>query len=332
MKPREVAAGVLTTAMALCAFLVVSEITIRIYSHRSLVYDIEMSRYATEIKTASSNPLIGHVHKQNTEARLMGVSVKINSDGFRDREYPIERGSSRRLIFLGDSLTFGWGVEKSKTFEEIIETKLNERTPTEIINFGTGNYNTEQEVNLFLEKGLKYKPDEVVVFYFINDAEPTPRDSHWEILGRLRVVTFFWSRFKSALTMLGQTPRFHEYYAGLYSDQKPGWIAAQKAFLDLRDVCGKSGIALRVIVLPELHVLEDYPFAAEHRKILAFLRGNGIRARDLAPFFAAEKKPRRLWVAPDDAHPNEIGHALIAKYSLDFLMEDINVRASDGTN
>jgi len=332
MRANDLAMGVLTTAISLGAVLAISEITIRVYAHWWLIYDLEMSRYAMEIKTESPNPRIGHVHKPNTEARLMGVPVKINSDGFRDREYPIERNASHRIIFLGDSLTFGWGVEKSKTFEEIIEAKLNETVPTEIINFGTGNYNTEQEVNLFLEKGLKYQPDEVVVFYFINDAEPTPRKSNWEVLGRLRAVTFFWSRIKSTLTNLGGNKDFHEYYAGLYSDRQPGWMAAKAAFLELRDVCLKKGIALRVILLPELHVLQNYPFAAEHQKVLAFCRENGIEARDLAPFFSGEKNPRRLWVAPDDAHPNEVAHALIAKDSLDFVIEGSKERVGGGAN
>ena len=332
MKVREVAGGLLTTAIGLGAVLLISEITIRVYAHRSLIYDLEMSRYAMEIKTGSPNPRIGHVHKPNTEANLMGVPVKINSDGFRDREYPIERNASRRIIFLGDSLTFGWGVEKAKTFEEIMEAKLSQTVPTEIINFGTGNYNTEQEANLFLEKGLKYKPDEVTVFYFINDAEPTPHKSNWEVLGRFRIVTFFWSRVKSGFAGFGQNKSFREYYAGLYSDGQPGWIAAKEAFLELRDVCGKKRIALRVILLPELHALEDYPFAAEHHKLLVFLRENGIEARDLAPFFAGERNPMRLWVARDDAHPNELAHALIAEYSLDFVREGIQGRVNGGAN
>jgi hypothetical protein len=332
MTTREAAAGLVASAIAFVALFAITEAAIRIYARWSPVYDVEMSRYAMELKTESSNPLIGHVHKPNAQARLMGVPVKINSDGLRDREYPIGRNASRRIILLGDSLTFGWGVEKSKTFDEILEARLSETIPTEIINFGTGNYNTVQEVNLFLEKGLKYKPDEAVVFYFINDAEPTPRKSDWEFLGRLRAITFFWSRVKSALAGLDRNRRFRAYYAGLYSDEQPGWLAARAAFVELRDVCRKNGIALRVILLPELHVLEDYPFAAEHRKVLAFLRDHGIEARDLAPFFAAERNPMRLWVAPDDAHPNEIAHGLIAKYSLDFLMEGIEGRGAGGTN
>jgi lysophospholipase L1-like esterase len=332
MKVREAAIGFLATATVFATLLAVSEITIRLYTYWSPIYDLEMSRYALELKISSVNPLIGHVHKPHAKATLMGVPVSINSDGFRDREYPVERGASRRIIFLGDSLTFGWGVEKSKTFKDILEARLSETRPTEIINFGTGNYNTEQEVNLFLEKGLKYKPDLVVIFYFINDAEPTPQKSNWEFLGHLRTITFFWSRVESLLTMLGRHQDFREYYASLYSEEQPGWIAAKKAFLQLRDVCAKNAIALRVILLPELHALDSYPFAAEQRNVLEFLRANRIEARDLAPFFAGEKNPMRLWVASDDAHPNAIAHELIAEHSLDFLAGGINGRMAAQPN
>ena len=99
------AGGLLATALTLVALLIVSEITLRLYLRTALVYDVEMARYATEVKVASANPRIGHVHRPNVEATLMGVGVKINADGFRDREYPIARGESRRVIVLGYSLT-----------------------------------------------------------------------------------------------------------------------------------------------------------------------------------------------------------------------------------
>jgi hypothetical protein len=332
MTIKEVTSRLLVTTITFFVLFCISEITLRLYTRRVIIYDIEMSRYATEIKEDSPNPRIGHVHKPNSEAKLMGVWVKINSDGFRDREYPVARGESARIIFLGDSLTFGWGVEKSQTFEAILEAEMSQTRPTEIINFGTGNYNTEQEVNLFMEKGLKYKPDEVVVFYFINDAEPTPKKSNWAFLGTSRTVTFFWSRLKSALTNLGRTKSFHEYYSDLYSEGQPGWAAAKNAFLQLRDTCSSNGIALRVVLLPELHMLHDYPFTAEHQKILAFLTENRITALDLAPFFAEERNPMRLWVASDDAHPNEIAHALIAKYLREFIMGGINGQRATGRN
>jgi lysophospholipase L1-like esterase len=321
-----------TTVVTLVILLALTEITIRIYTQQTLIYDVEMSRYATEIKLTSPNPLIGHVHAPVAEAMLMGVRVKTNSDGLRDREYPVARNSRNRIIFLGDSLTFGWGVEKSKTFEEILESEMSRGTPTEIINFGTGNYNTEQEVNLFLERGRKYRPDAVVMFYFINDAEPTPRQSRWELLGWSRAVTFLWSRVHALMAGFGLQASFRDYYANLYVGERPGWIAAKNAFLQLREVCAKDQIALRVVLLPEFHVLQNYPFAAEHREILAFLRESRIDALDLAPLFAHEERPSRLWVATDDAHPNELAHALIAEYSLDFIVGASHGRAASGAD
>src|SRR5262249_43999443 len=158
-------------------------ILMRLYTWKVISYDVEMTRYAMEVKEQAGDANIGHVHRPGAQATLMGVPVSISKDGLRDRDYPVERTGARRYIFLGDWLTMGWGVEQDRTFEALLEKKLNERGPTEILNFGTGNYNTVQEVNLFLKKGLKYKPDSVVLFYFINDAEPTPAVSKWEALG-----------------------------------------------------------------------------------------------------------------------------------------------------
>lgn len=321
--------SLLITAATLLLLFGMTEVALRVYTAWFITYDIEMTRYAMDIKIESPNPLIGHIHRSNSEARLMGVPVKINSDGFRDDEYPIERSNNHRLVFLGDSLTFGWGVEKSKTFEAILEAELSKARPTEIINLGTGNYNTEQEVALFFEKGMKYRPDEVVVFYFINDAEPTAGKSAWQFLGYSRLVTFFWSRFKIAVTKFGQSKSFRDYYAELYTDNQPGWIAAKRALIALRDACLENRVALRVILLPELHVLDPYAFAGEHKKIMTFLKDSNIEAYDLAPQFGQEKDPMHLWVAPDDAHPNDIAHAMIARYSFPLLLRSPNAPTTE---
>lgn len=312
----------LATCVALAVFLVAGEILMRVYTSAFQFYDVEMTRYAMGIKERADDPRIGHVHRPDSEATLMGVPVRINGDGLRDRDYPVERTGARRIAVLGDSLTFGWGVREEDRFESILERELSQRAPTELINFGTGNYNTEQEVALFLERGLKYRPDEVVVFWFINDAEPTPQVSRWELLGHSRLVTFFWSRIKSLVSRVDERKSFHGYYAGLYGEAEPGWQAEQQAFLKLKRELDARGIALKVVLLPELHDPARYPFAEQHAKLMAFLARHGIPALDVTPAFAGTTDPIALWVAPDDAHPNAQAHAIIARAVAPFLAKD----------
>ena len=282
-----------------------------------------MTRYANLLKVDSPNPNIGHLQRPNSFAKLMKVDIKINSDGFRDQEYPIQKKSGkRRIIFLGDSITFGWGVEKESTYEYLIESELNNQNPTEIINLGSGNYNTVQEVNLFIDKGLKYNPDEVVLFYFINDAETVPEKSVLQIVSRSQLFTFFWSRFKLIEHRLGITPNYIFYYKDLYSDGKPGWRDAQNAFLLLKEVCVKNNIALKVITLPDLHELKDYPFIGEHMLLKNFLDEHSILNIDLTNQFVDLENSKLLWVASDDTHPNTLGHKLIAQYSLPFISKN----------
>jgi lysophospholipase L1-like esterase len=316
---RDVPGVLLSIGIAVVAVFVSGEIAIRLYTRHAMIYDVEMTRYSNELKIASDNPLIGHVHRPGASSRLMGVRVDLNSDGFRDDEYPVGRSQRYRIIALGDSLTFGWGVPKDEIFETLIERELDSRRPTEIINFGTGNYNTEQEVNLFLEKGLKYDPDEVVIFYFINDAEPTPKTSPYAFLGHSQMVTFVWSRAKTIASRIRPSKSFQEYYSGLYREGSPGWERAKEAFAIAQRVCRENGIALKVVLLPELHRLEPYTFEAEHRLVVDFLDSLGIPALDLAPLFRGQGDPLRLWVALDDAHPNALAHRLIAQYAVDFV-------------
>ena len=311
--------------VSLIIFFVLLEISMQIYTRLFIYYDVEMSRYAGDIKQKSDNPKIGHVHTPNSHAHLMGVDVDINSDSMRDEEYATERNDKYRIAVLGDSLTFGWGVEKEDTFEVLLEEMLSETRPTEMINFGHGNYNTEQQVNLFEEKGLKYNPDKVVVFFFINDAEVTPVRSKWAWVSKLRSVTFIWSRVRGLLTRSDSGQTFESFYSNLYEDDQPGFIALKEAFLELQGITEERGMELQVIMLPELHNLVDYPFSAEYAKVGKFLEENGIQYIDLTDQFSGYEDAVGLWVAPDDAHPNALAHRMIAEYSRDFIEKGVAV-------
>lgn len=308
-------------SLGLC--LVVAEIALRFYFERNTNFDIEMSRYSNLGKVASSNPRIGHVHKENISERLMAVQVETNSDGLRDREYPVGKTGKHRIIFIGDSLTFGWGAAREDTFEYLLEERLSNSRDVEILNFGIGNYNTVQQVSLFEEKGLKYNPDQVTMFFFINDAELLKERSSLEFLSNSQLITFYWSRLRGIFAEDNSESGYLDYYSQLYSDSSQGWREAKTAMLKMKKLAADSEFKFQVVLLPELHDLVDYPFRDIYGRVEAFLHENGIDVLDITPAFKNETDPMKLWVARDDAHPNARAHKIIADSSLSFVTEGI---------
>ncbi|HJP39517.1 MAG TPA: SGNH/GDSL hydrolase family protein [Gammaproteobacteria bacterium] len=308
-------------SISLCLLIV--EVSLRFYFERNISFDIEMSRYTNLGKKASSNPRIGHIHKSNISERLMGVQVETNSDGLRDREYPVERTDSYRIIFLGDSLTFGWGAKREETFEYLLEERLSKTHNAEILNFGIGNYNTVQQVNLFREKGLKYKPDQVSMFFFINDAELLKKPSSLEFLSQSQLVTFYWSRLRGLFTNNSSESGYLDYYTQLYLDSSQGWQEARTALLQMKKLALENDIAFQVILLPELHELVNYPFKDIYDLVESFLKENDIDVLNTTPAFKNEVEPMKLWVARDDAHPNARAHRIIANSSIEFIARRI---------
>jgi hypothetical protein len=75
------------------------------------------------------------------------VRVETNAIGLRERELGPKGPGEYRLIVLGDSFTFGVGVEVDQVFTRWIENHLREAglSHTVIVNAGVGGYGTVQE-------------------------------------------------------------------------------------------------------------------------------------------------------------------------------------------
>lgn len=67
------------------------------------------------------------------------IRVKINSLGFRDYEYALQKKKKHRVAVIGDSFTFGWGVDLENCWVKILEKELNSSGfDVEILNLGKG--------------------------------------------------------------------------------------------------------------------------------------------------------------------------------------------------
>lgn len=98
---------------------------------------------------------------------ILGHAININGQGFRDTEHSlVKEPGVVRIISLGDSIAFGYGVEGRDSYPEVIERLLNARFPQrrhEVFNYGISGFNLADYYNLFEETGLQYQPDLIVV-------------------------------------------------------------------------------------------------------------------------------------------------------------------------
>jgi len=96
------------------------------------------------------------------------IKVRNNRRSLRDREYAYERTATRRVLVLGDSFTWGYGVEEDERFTELLESGPEK---WEVINAGISGYSTDQELIWFESEGVKYRPDLVVLVFCGNDEQ-----------------------------------------------------------------------------------------------------------------------------------------------------------------
>ncbi len=307
---------------------------LRIVFARSLDFSMEMWKYAVALKQPVADPRLSFVHRPGRSAFLMGVDFTIDSAGLRDREFSREKPPGvRRIVWLGDSTTVGWGVPLDATAPKLLEHRLNSgtglpacpgtcstRARYEVLNAGVGNYDTVQEVEHYLTIDRAFHPDQVILEYFINDAEPVPRERNTGIAGHSYLAAFAIARFDGLLRLTGLRPDWRAYYASLYRDGSPGLQAAKAALARLANATAADGATLLVAVLPELHQINaTYPFAAEQKKIEDRLASLRVRTLDLLPCLRGHGPEESLWITPADDHPNAKANGLIAACVADAL-------------
>lgn len=96
------------------------------------------------------------------------VPVRIDSRGYRGREYPWDAAAGFRVLGLGDSFAFGFGVEEADTYLARLERALADRR-VEVINAGLAGMGPGNEARLLAVDGPGLRPDLVLVGFFVGN-------------------------------------------------------------------------------------------------------------------------------------------------------------------
>src|SRR5262245_42777023 len=125
-----------------------------------------------------SNPRYGHTLKPNFHQQYhypsagVTVDVRTNSLGHRDREHDLARTDLRRLLLIGDSFTFGEGLDVEHSFATRLQALLDAGgLKYDVINAGVGGWGTAQETTYARDNFGRFRPDVIVLTFCGNDPD-----------------------------------------------------------------------------------------------------------------------------------------------------------------
>jgi len=145
--------------------LTLSEIALRVMHFSPMYVSPERDRFW------KYDSLLGWAHEPGQEGRFetpqFHTVVRINDKGLRDRSHSYERQNGiKRILVLGDSFAWGYGVEESERFSQLLEKSMG----VEVINAGVSGYSTDQEWLWYRSEGIKYEADLVILVVAGNDV------------------------------------------------------------------------------------------------------------------------------------------------------------------
>tara|TARA_E500000178_G_C17009917_1_gene749998 strand:+ start:177 stop:1130 length:954 start_codon:yes stop_codon:yes gene_type:complete len=313
--------NVLNTLMILLSItgtIAILEFFLMIKSKFIIDYDTEMWRYSKTLKAKHPNPKINHIHKKNSEATLQKVKISLNRLGLRGNNQDLNEwnNSNKKILFLGSSITLGWGVEKDKVLTSLIENRANNLNMNwKFLNAGVGNYNTERYVNNYFENLINLEPNVIIVQYFLNDAEKLPNNSGNFFTRNFHLGILIW-KYMSIKSDNIKFKNIYDYYKNVYQNDK--LLDVQKNLQKLKTHCKELGIRCIIVYTPDIQFIKDERFDEFENKIKL------IANQEKYEFLSLTKNIRKysdqnLVNKYNDNHPNALGHKIMAETIFEYL-------------
>lgn len=265
--------------------------------------------------------------------------VSLNARGYRGRELltPKPRGRTRVLV-LGDSVAFGYGVSDEQAFPHLLDVRNN---GLEAANLAVEGYGPGQELLLLLHEGLSQDPDLVLLAFclrndFVDATLPvalydgiTPRPVH-RLLGSDLVV----DRSAVRLSRPARAVRWLADYSHLFnrlSRLRPGravppdpdWRRRKQQALgdpeavlrlsvalvsEMSNACARRNVAFLVATFPNGLSYEMPPGLPE--RFHEALRATGVWLVDMGDRFRARGLTPGALALDRTGHLGPLGHAV----------------------
>jgi lysophospholipase L1-like esterase len=247
-----------------------------------------------------------------------------NSMGYRDAEIPADPGGDTTVVVVGDSNTFGAGIDDvDGRYTNLLDRRLG--VGARVYNLGVPGASTRHEIDALVR--FPHRPDLIVLQYHINDLDAPG----FEVARRTRDVDVRdliqpYADVPSALRPLVRysfllnfvywlsphetlTP-YIDFLKSLLDDEEV-WEVHLRELAKLSTIQQQTGIPVIALMVPALDeegidVAQPY-----YRRVASFLRDQGVRVVEVRDEAAKLPLSQRI-VSANDPHPSRAVHAIMA--------------------
>jgi lysophospholipase L1-like esterase len=274
--------------------------------------------------------------------RYGDIRYDINADGYRDRNHP-ESDDKKSIVWLGDSISFGLGVQDANIFVSQVERKIESRWPGKysVMNLAMWAYNTDNEFDALREDGLKFRPKLVILQFYMNDFAMLPitqknltvgqkltaiknrvlyASALYRRVNQLIEGTQYWlvhdikrERFPNSLN--NAEPKGDTEY--LSSHPNDDSVEAFQKIKEIAKLSRDQGAAFLLFISPDETQLFTKDYDLINERLGRFCEREGLQYCD--PLEGLRTSPQKVKLYHDGVHFSTIGHTIVA----DMIFDDI---------
>lgn len=314
------------------------------------ISDYAVPRLAEPPDVVTWDRRLGWRLRPNAEG-YWGSPITINTRGLRGPEVAEQKNADElRLLFVGDSITFGYGVAYADSYvarvEEILDRELANRR-VRGVSLAVVGYSTWQQRILLETKGLDFRPDLVVIAFCLNDVTEkytlaryggNMHDAETEALGRhlrrsglFRLGTMGFAHLRQARSLEAGEPMSGLGVMDLFLRPatprvERAWQETEEELRGMERLCRSNGIPLAMVCFPyDFQLLSNNPPPHPQSRLAAWSAAHSVPFLDLRPALTraadtAAVTGRRVMM--DACHPTALGHAAAAREIAAFLVTE----------
>jgi len=270
---------------------------------------------------------------------------EVNQYHFRDLKSATNNYTNRKIVIIGDSVTFGAEIQIEQRFSDLLEQKLNDadNSTNEVWNLGVPGYNLIQSIEFYRQFGYFLNPGTIVLAINPTDSAASPKVKKSGDLFRLSYppniylyviplpekLNLFMFKHSISYNFLNEKLVIMFNKVGLSNKVRIldyGMSELTEHLTDFNTELRKKNVHLIVIVTPFLYDFDRYPLDYQkfHELIRVICKMNNITHHDFL-FEFSNYMPEILKIKEGDSiHLNFYGQELIASKLYELISDNKN--------